>query len=636
MLALAAESRSQTVRQPSRTLEPPRTNLTAVPLPDLEKLEPDVGEQLRAMQSSLAALAKDPAATAQRLSEAYGLMGQVYQAYALTASAEPSYLNAHRLAPDDFRWLHFLGSLGQQEGRTQEAITYYQRAVQLRSDDLAAQVYLGNLYLQQNQLEPARTSFKAALAINANCAAAWYGFGQLSLASQNYGEAAKQLEQALRLSPETNRIHYALALAYRGLGEIEKARAHLQQQGPVGVRVADPLLDGLPELIKGERLPLVRGRMAFDALRFADAATEFRKAVAAQPASLTARVNLGSALAELGDVDGAIEQFQEALRIEPKNLAAHYNLSLLFAKQNQPGQAIAHLRVVLDMNDRDVEARWRLAQELLKASRRQEALAELARVIADDPNNEDALLTRAKILSGNRQYAQALSELEKSHAQFPARGRTAVMLAYLLAASPQIELRDGARALALGRRIYAATAQASDGVIIALALAEMGRCQEAAAWQRRMVEAAEHDHDADLAAKLKADLRRYENKQPCRPAADPGLPEPRSLIRNQRVRDQFRHERAANQRARKDRPKAQPLTEFPVFFEHLRMDVFRDRQVLPRWLQILADGRHLNVVSPKVFEQPLDFLPSLSQPDHQSRLGQHAARIPPGISQDVE
>jgi tetratricopeptide (TPR) repeat protein len=306
-------------------------------------------------------------------------------------------------------------------------------------------------------------------------------------------------------------------MAYRGLGNLHKAQAHLQQQGPVGVRVADPLVDGLQELVQGERLHLVRGRMAFDASRFSEAADEFRKAVAANPAGVAARVNLGSTLAQMGDVKGAIEQYQEAIGISPSNAAAHFNLGQLLAKQNQHEAAILHFQSVLGVNPRDTDARYLLAQELLKSGRSEEALTEFSRVVESDPYNEEALIEQVKLLFSKKQYKQALGGLEKGNALFPQKGRTAALLAYLLASSPQYDLRDGARALALSRLVYESTGLVNHGAIVAMALAELGRCGEAAEWQRQMIAAAERNQDTSMVGKLRADLKRYEGSKECRP-----------------------------------------------------------------------------------------------------------------------
>src|SRR6185295_4384972 len=358
----AAPGRSQS----GGVLPASRSGLLPIHQPALEELGPNVREHLISFQDSLARQAKDSSTTDLKLSEAYGMMGQVYQAYSLASPARECYLNAHQLTPKDFRWTYLLGNISQQEGKVEEALTYYKLVRNLRPGYLATPVNLGNLYMQQNRLEEARSSFKEALAVNPNCTAARYGLGQIALSSRNYTEAVEYLEQALAEAPEATRIHYVLALAYRGLGNIQKAQAHLQQQGPVGIRVADPLVDGLQVLIRGERLHLVRGRMAFDAQRFSEAADEFRKAVSANPASVPARVNLGSALAQNGDVQGAIKEYQEAIRLDSANAAAQYNLALLLAKQNLHDRAILHLRSVLGMNPEDSDARFLLAQELLK------------------------------------------------------------------------------------------------------------------------------------------------------------------------------------------------------------------------------------------------------------------------------
>ena len=519
-----AESHALGRPQSAGVLQPSRAGLAPVHQPDLQELEPNVRDQVISLQNSLADLAKNSATTDLKLSETYGLMGQVYQAYSLTSPARECYLNARHLAPKDFRWTYLLASISQQEGRVEEALSYYSLVRGLRPDYLAAPVNLGNLYLQQNRLEEARSSFKEALALNENCTAARYGLGQIALSLRNYTEAVEYLEQALAEAPEATRIHYALAMAYRGLGNLQKAQAHLQQQGPVGVRVADPLVDGLQELIRGERLHVVRGRMAFDALRFSEAADEFRKAVAANPASVPARVNLGSTLAQIGDVKGAIEEYQEAIRVSPSNAAAHYNLGMLLAKQNQHDGAILHLQSVLGLNPNDAEARFLLAQELLKSARPEEALAEFSRVVESDPDNEEALLEHVKLLFSKKQYKQAMERLEIGYALFPQKGRTAAMLAYLLVSSPQYDLRDGKRALALARLVYESTGLVNHGALVAMALAELGQCSEAAEWQRQMIATAERDRNMEMVGKLRADLKRYEGARQCRPPGDADIP----------------------------------------------------------------------------------------------------------------
>jgi tetratricopeptide (TPR) repeat protein len=529
-LGVSIVARPQNPAQESGVLGPPKTGLLAIHEPNLEKLEAEIREQLIALREALLALAKDRSVSDAKLSEVYGLMGQVYQAYSIPRPAEECYLNAHQLAANDFRWPYLLAQILQQEARLEEAISYYKLARQLRPDYLAAAVQLGNIYLQQNRPPEAAASFKEALAINPLCAAALYGLGQLALSRRNFAEAVNYFEQSLAQAPEANRLHYALAMAYRGLGNLAQAQAHLQQQGGVGVRVFDPLVEGLQELARGERVHLLRGRLAFAAQRFTQAVEEFRKAVAANPDSLPARVNLGSALAQSGSPREAIEEFQKALTRDPKNAAALYNLGVLLAKEKQPLQAIEHLHSLTQLHPQDVEALYLLGQELLKVQRPEDALSAFSRVVELNADHEDALLEMVKLLVQKKEYKKALEGLEKGYARFPEKGRTTITLAYFLATIAPYELRDGKRALALARLVYQTTNSVNHGAIVALALAELGRCREAAEWQRKLIADAERQGNASLASKLKGDLQGYETAQSCRPPgeAGPTLPVPQS------------------------------------------------------------------------------------------------------------
>ena len=245
----------------------------------------------------------------------------------------------------------------------------------LQPDFVAVLVNLGNIYLELDRLDEAKSSFASALQKQPINPAAHYGLGQVALSKRSYAEAVEHFEKTLALTPEANRIHYALAMAYRGLRNSEKTKFHLAQQGPVGVRVADPLMDQLQDLVKGARVYLVRGKLALEAKRFEEAAAEFRKAIAASPDSVPAHVNLGAALTQLNDLKGAAEQFEKALVIDPNNLTARYNLAVLLATEKKHEQAIVHLQKVALLNPNDVGARFFLAQQLAKLGRCDEAAA---------------------------------------------------------------------------------------------------------------------------------------------------------------------------------------------------------------------------------------------------------------------
>lgn len=514
---VAAAVCAQTNGQRTEYLPPPRATLVAVHWPDLAQLEPDVRDQIKSSQDALVATVKDAHVSETKLGDAYGSLGEIYQAYSLAAPAQECYLNASRLAPKDFRWIYLLAKMDHLEGRMNEAIRRYRMAAALQPEFVAALVNLGNVYLELNRLDEAGDSFAAALQKEPNHPAALYGLGQVALSKRNYAAAVAHFDKALASAPEANRIHYALAMAYRGLGKLEQAKVHLAQQGSVGVRVADPLTDKLLELIQGARVYLVRGKLALEAKRYQDAVAEFRKAIEARPDSVPAHVNLGAALTQLGDMEGATKEFEQAVLLDPNNASAHYNLAVLLTGESRHEQAIVHLQAALTANPNDLGARFFLARELLQANRQEEALVEFTRVVQADSNNERALIEQVQLLQRRGQFKEALDSLEKSLARYPQRAKTAELLAHLLATSPQVELRDGGRALKLAQLLYETTGALPHGALVALALAELGRCAEAAEWQRKLIAGGGKDSNDDLLTKLKADLQRYENGQSCRP-----------------------------------------------------------------------------------------------------------------------
>jgi len=197
---------------------------------------------------------------------------------------------------------------------------------------------------------------------------------------------------------------------------------------------------------------------------------------------------------------------------------------VLLAGQNNHDDAISHLRTDLRIDSTDLGARLLLGQQLIKSNRLDEAAAEFARVVDADPNNEAASIDNVRLLYQRGQFKQALDAIDKSHTLFPQKGRTALVLTYLLVTSPATDLRNGNRALDLAERVYTATHALQHGALVALALSELGRCNEAAEWQRRLIASAEQNTtNATLLGRLRAGLKDYENKESCRPAADPLL-----------------------------------------------------------------------------------------------------------------
>jgi len=438
---------------------------SAASVPDLSGLEPAVAAQIAEM----------------RTLGSPGDLGQVYLAYGFNDAAADSFRAAAALAPGDPRWPYLLGAADQAAGRLEDAAAAFTRALEISPGAAAGWVHLGEIRLLQGRPEEAEAALRKAAAVPATNAAARSLLGQAALARRDFKAAVEHLEAALAAVPAANRLHYPLALAYRGLNDRARAEEHLARAGQVGLKTPDPLLDGVADLRLGERVALMRGRVAAQAGRYADAAQEFRKALAARPESVEARVNLGSVLASAGDRDGAAGQLRDALRLDPSNVTAHFNLGSLLAG-SAPAEARPHLEAVVAARPEDAEARRLLAQALRDGGRLPEALEQYGQAVALAPGDETARLGAAETLVRLGRYAEARRRLEDDLKQMPTSGLLSHALARLLAACPDPSVRDGARALALAQAVWQAQPTADHARTVALALAELGRCREAADW----------------------------------------------------------------------------------------------------------------------------------------------------------
>src|SRR5262249_39201380 len=98
-------------------------------------------------------------------------------------------------------------------------------------------------------------------------------------------------------------------------------------------------------------------------------------------------------------------------------------------------------------------------------------------------------------------------------------------LARLLAAAPDVKVRNGAQAKALVEILLKTQRSIDVGATAAMALAELGEFEQATAVQREVIAVAESAGLHDVVGHLHDNLKLYEQRQPCRiPFTDDELP----------------------------------------------------------------------------------------------------------------
>ena len=506
--------------EPAGLQDPGANELTAIPHPELNSIERLIREQLQAGRSELEAKVSAAAVSDSARAEAFGGLGRLYHAYDFTEAAQACYRNALILEPKGFRWAYLLGRLLESQGDLQKAVEHYRRAAAIAPEDLPVLLHLAQAQLNLNRPELAEPLFQEAIARDPypSSASALVGLGKISL-SRNEPEAAiEYFESAVSMQPEADSIHYPLAMAYRQIGDLEKAREHLKKRGTKTPEYPDPLMEELRKVRTGKQFFWSQGTVALSEGRFAEAAEAFRQMVAADPQEPIAHMDLGTALLQLGDVDGALDKYRESLRLSPGNPRLHYNLGLVYTLQKAYAKALEHYRNAVELDPGFENAHFNAANLLMRLGKMAQAGQHYGRVNELNPSHAFARFMQAMTLVKLGRYREARTLLESSHRALPEDIDIAHALARLLAASPESTASDGRLSLKLLESVLKSQYEVAfeHFETLAMALAKTGQFHRALQVQQAMMDEVRQAGRPDLAALLEENLARYQRGQSCR------------------------------------------------------------------------------------------------------------------------
>ncbi|HXE13775.1 MAG TPA: tetratricopeptide repeat protein [Bryobacteraceae bacterium] len=97
--------------------------------------------------------------------------------------------------------------------------------LKLNPEDAASEFQLGQIAGAQNKPDAARAHFEKALVLSPSFPEAMVALGKLDAQAKQYDRAISLLKRAIGLQPANETAHYALMMAYRDSGQMEKAKA---------------------------------------------------------------------------------------------------------------------------------------------------------------------------------------------------------------------------------------------------------------------------------------------------------------------------------------------------------------------------------------------------------------------------
>ncbi len=266
--------------------------------------------------------------------------------------ALPLFAQVLTVRPDDADLLTNYGLALVQTGKAREAVPLYARAATIAPNDATLHQDLGVAYLQQSDFDHAIAEFARGRELDPSSAQIAYDLGLAYKLKDRFPESIAAFEKARELDPQLADAPYSLGVLYMQQGDFNKAAAVLQQAVALRPENADAW-SMLGSVLKQDGKP----KDAADALRRAiamdpgqpgnhvnlasvlidlgdrDGAASERKTAAELSRAANARqkarfaLDSGNLLLQRGQFAEAGTQFRNAIAADPNDAAGHAALA---------------------------------------------------------------------------------------------------------------------------------------------------------------------------------------------------------------------------------------------------------------------------------------------------------------------
>jgi len=216
----------------------------------------------------------------------------------------------------------------------------------------------------------------------------------------------------------------------------------------------------------------------------------FRQAIEIDKFNIDAYVYLGSALVKKQEIEEALKCFEIAAKLNTMNFNGQAGLAGALSIAGKLDEAVPHYQKALEINPDDLDNRYNYGLTLIDLERYDEALEQFTFVLKKNPQYSKAHRALAVVLNRKGDVAGALRHYEEALRLSPDDLNTLNNLAWLLAVSPDRNLRNGARALELAQELCSKTEYKMAGALdtLAAAFAQVGKFEEAVKWASRSLE----------------------------------------------------------------------------------------------------------------------------------------------------
>lgn len=343
--------------------------------------------------------------------QANGHLGMIFEAYEQYELASTCYQRAGLLDARSFQWAYYLARIQSALGNDAQAAAAWGKAVALKPGYLPALLKLADSLLGRGEWEESRTIYERVLEQDPQSPLGYYGMGRVQAATGELPEAVKSFQKAFQLSPAFGAAHYALAMAYRDLGDQSRSSRQLQlfQRNPEARPPLDePSRQAVDDLKPKARSHFTRGVWLKKNGRLLQAAEVFEQALQIEPSAAAVHAALLSTYLDLGRLTDAEPHYRAAVKLDGGLYEAHHNWGVLLTLEGKPEEAAEVFRQALSINPFYAESHANLAFILSDQGRRPEALTHFRLALENKPNLRFAHFGLGKILQEEGKHEEAI------------------------------------------------------------------------------------------------------------------------------------------------------------------------------------------------------------------------------------
>ena len=292
--------------------------------------------------------------------------------------------------------LNLLGVVFIQLQQAQQAILILDKALTVNCQDPQTYNNLGLAYKELNQFQKAQSAFDSSLKLNPQQPQTFNNLGNVLAAQDQHKQAAISFDAALKLDPNYPECLSNFAQSLKELGNLEiafKAIDHAHHLEP-----------------KNSYYLNVKGEIYLAKIDYENAQKTFDKAIFVDNYT-PARINLSTALKQLGNYEQAKICLQSVIKDEPNNSEAHNHLGVLQEQLGEFDLAATSFRVALKHTPNHASSFYQLAKlknQTLKAQEVTKITELLANSLTPSVFKSSLFFALAVYYDKSTQYALAI------------------------------------------------------------------------------------------------------------------------------------------------------------------------------------------------------------------------------------